>query len=295
MNLRLLSLNAGLLAIFGRAGPSPFVSQRRAQLPQELGKVGADIVLLQEVYGHTERQSVAEALAGPYPHAIHPRARRGWGFENGVMTLSRFPASGRTILFRDAPWDEALLDSKGFLHSTHLLEGGLNLHILNVHTTAGGLFHHPEDASIDRIRSRQIRQVLDEQVRLPSPVIVAGDMNAGPGVSESNFRQILDAGFVSIHDFMNGQSTHPTWDPLNALNSRGPHRGCPPQRIDHVFVRERDLDSSLIEPSSSLICLQDAIVAIHGRQNVTISDHYGIVVDLSVRTEVTSTSPSAAR
>lgn len=295
MNLRLLSLNAGLLAIFGRAVPSPFVSERRAQLPQEVATLGADIVLLQEVYGHTERRSVAEALAGLYPHAIYPRARRRWGFENGVMTLSRFPATGRTILFRNAPWDEALLDSKGFLHSTHQLESGLNLHILNVHTTAGGLFHHPEDASIDRIRSMQIRQILDEQARLPSPVIIAGDVNAGPGVSDSNFRQILDAGFVSIHDLVNGQSAQPTWDPLNALNSHGPHRGCPPQRIDHAFVRACDLDRALIEPISSLICLQDPVVAVHGRQNVTISDHYGIVVELSVRTAAASDSPSAAR
>jgi endonuclease/exonuclease/phosphatase (EEP) superfamily protein YafD len=202
MNVRLLSLNAGLLTILGRSRPSPFVKERRAQLPMEIRKVDADVVLLQEVYGQAERRAVAEALNSTYPNAIFPRARRGIGQENGVLTLSRFPASGRTILFRDNPWDESLLDSKGFLSSTHLLEEGLNLHILNAHTTAGGFFHRPEDPGIDQIRSLQIAQILDEQSRMSSPVVIAGDLNAGPGVSEVNFRQVLDAGFVSIHDHL---------------------------------------------------------------------------------------------
>lgn len=295
MNLRLLSLNAGLLTMLGRSIPSPFVGERLAQLPQEIRKTGADVVLLQEVYGDAARRSVANALLDLYPHGIYPRKRRRWGLENGVMTLSSYPASGRTILFRDAPLDESFLDSKGFLHSSHQLEDGVTLHILNAHTTAGGLFHHPEDPRTDRIRRRQIRQILDENDKLSSPVIIAGDINAGPGVSETNFRQILDAGFVSIHDLMNGVSVQPTWDPLNALNSGGPHRNCPPQRIDHIFVRAQDLNCALIEPISSQICLQDPVVSVNGKQRVSISDHYGLIVELSVRAAVGSVAASNVR
>ncbi|MGA2886716.1 MAG: endonuclease/exonuclease/phosphatase family protein [Terracidiphilus sp.] len=265
--------------------PSPFVKERRACLPEEIHETQADIVLLQEVYGDSDRRQLAKSLSDLYPYGLYPRKRRHWGFENGIMTLSRFPASGETFLFHDAPVDESLLDSKGFLHSTHVLAQGHNLHILNTHTTAGGMFHHPESNRMDIVRSLQIRQMLDEQLRLPSPVILAGDLNAGPGVSETNFRQILDAGFVSIHDLVNGGLAQPTWDPLNPLNSRGPHRHCPPQRIDHVFVRAQDLNSKIIEPISSRICLQDPVVPVNGSQRVTISDHYGIMVELSFRLE----------
>jgi endonuclease/exonuclease/phosphatase family metal-dependent hydrolase len=295
MIFRILSLNAGLLTILGRSIPSPFVGERLAQLPDQIRNTGADVVLLQEVYGDAARRGIASVLLDLYPHGLYPRERRLLGLQNGVMTLSRFPASGRTILFHDAPLDESLLDSKGFLHSTHLLDDGLKLHILNAHTTAGGLFHHPENPRVNRIRSLQIRQMLCTQAGLPSPVVIAGDMNAGPGVSETNFRQVLDAGFVSIHDLVNGDSAQPTWDPLNPLNSRGPHRNCPPQRIDHVFVRAQDLDSALLEPISSRICLQDAVVSVNGNQRVSISDHYGIIVELSVRTVAGSVAASNPR
>jgi endonuclease/exonuclease/phosphatase family metal-dependent hydrolase len=293
MRLRLLTFNAGLLKIFGRSAPVPYVPERLAHLPAEIRKLDADIVLLQEVYGESTRRAVAEALKDVYPYADLPYAKRRFGLANGLMTLSRFPATHVITLFRDASPDEGWLDSKGFLATTHSLPTGEKLTCVNVHTTAGGIFAHPESGQIDRIRALQIEQILDHRQELDSLLLVAGDLNAGPGVSESNFRQMLHAGFVSLHDFLHGEISQPTWDPLNPLNIKGPHKHCPPQRIDHVFVHGNDIGNAAITPVSSEICLQAAVVPVAAKEYVSISDHYGLLVEFEICFTAGSTVPSA--
>lgn len=288
MRLRLLTFNAGLLKMFGRSVPAPYVPERLARLPQEIRRLDADIVLLQELYGQRARHRVAHALKDLYPHASFPHMRRRFFLANGLMTLSRYPASGAITLFRDAPADEAWLDSKGLLATTHSLPTGAELLCMNIHTTAGGLFHHPESAYIDGIRARQIDQILGYEQDSKTAVVLAGDLNAGPGVSESNFRQILSSGFVSLHDFLHGEVPEPTWDPSNPLNSGGPHKHCPPQRIDHVFLRAKDIESAHVTPLSSEICLRDPVVSIGNGRKVSVSDHYGLFTELEIA------SPAAA-
>ena len=288
MRVRLLTFNAGLLKMFGRSVPTPYVPERLAHLPAEVRSLHADIVLLQEVYGEATRRGVVEALRDVYPYASVPYIRRRFGLANGLMTLSRFPTTSASTLFRDAPVDEAWLDSKGLLTTTHALPNGEELHCVNLHTTAGGLFSHPESGKIDFIRALQVEQVLEHQRNLNSLVLIAGDLNAGPSVSDSNFRQILNAGFVSLHDFLHGEILEPTWDPSNPLNIDGPHKHCPPQRIDHVFARKKDIEGARVAPISSEICLKDAIVPAAAKQKVSLSDHYGLLTEL----EIGSTSGS---
>jgi endonuclease/exonuclease/phosphatase family metal-dependent hydrolase len=280
MKLRILSLNAGLLKLLGRSVPVPFVEERGAALPVELRKAGCDIVLLQEVYEHSTRRWLAESLQDIYPFAIYPRKKRNFGLENGLMTFSRFPASGDLELFRDASLDEALFDSKGFLMAHHQIAKNVTFNTVNLHTTAGGMFRLPEHQSIDLIRSRQIKQMLNRARNLSPPLVVAGDLNAGPGVSEKNFQQMMMAGFLSIHDLINGPTSEATWDPNNPLNSHGPHKACPPQRIDHFFVKSAELDENRIRAVSSTICLKESVVPISGKEAVTLSDHFGICVQI---------------
>lgn len=294
MKVRLLSLNAGLLQLLGRSTPAPYVPERLIALPAELRKMKADVVVLQEVYGSSRRRWLAEALKDIYPFAIYPRKRRFLGLENGLMTLSRYPASGYLELFADAPIDEALFDSKGLLVTGHQLPKALSLNIVNLHTTAGGMLQLPEHESINLIRSRQVTQILVRTASLSSPVIIVGDLNAGPGVSEINFRQVTEAGFVSAHDFIHGQSSEATWDPANPLNANGPHKVCPPQRIDHFFIRGTDLAENRLKPLSSTICLKDSVVPIPGRTAVTVSDHFGLFVEIEVSVELSGLGGSTS-
>jgi endonuclease/exonuclease/phosphatase family metal-dependent hydrolase len=282
VRLRILSLNAGLLKLFGRSVPAPFVRERVAALPAGLRKTESDIVLLQEVYGNSTRRWLAESLKDIYPFAIYPRKKRNLGLENGLMTLSCCPASGDLELFADAPLDETLFDSKGFLVSSHQIAKDVTLNIVNLHTTAGGMFRLPEHSAIDQIRSQQIKQLLNRALSLSSPLVVAGDLNAGPDVSERNFEQMMAAGFLSIHDLIHGQTSEATWDPKNPLNSHGPHKICPPQRIDHFFVKSTELGEKRIRAVSSTICLKEPVVHIPGKKAVTVSDHFGICVEIDV-------------
>jgi endonuclease/exonuclease/phosphatase family metal-dependent hydrolase len=295
MRLRILSLNAGLLELFGRSLPVPFVPERLAALPEHVRKTGCDIALFQEVYNNPRRRWLAESLKDIYPFAIYPRKKRYFGLENGLMTLSRFPASGDLELFADAPLDETLFDSKGMLVTKHQISKNIALNIVNLHTTAGGMFRLPEHQATDCIRSRQIRQILDRARTLGSPLVVAGDLNAGPGVSEDNFRQMVEAGFVSLHDLLHGQTSEVTWDPENPLNSSGPHKACPPQRIDHFFVKSMELAQNHFKPVSSTICLKEPAVQIQGKMPFTVSDHFGICVEIDFSTEAPSCRGSTGK
>ncbi|MGB6687505.1 MAG: endonuclease/exonuclease/phosphatase family protein [Terracidiphilus sp.] len=257
-------------------------------MPRQLRKLECDIVLLQEIYGYRNRHWLAESLKDVYPHAIYPRMKRNFGLENGLMAFSRYFASGNVELFRDTPRHEALFDSKGMLITQHRLSEEDVLTAVNFHTTAGGVFKHPEDRRTEGIRARQIAQVLDCASRLSSPLIVAGDLNAGPGVSEVNFRQILNAGFVSLHDLLHSQSPDVTWDPRNSLNVDGPHKTSPPQRIDHVFIRSEDWRENRVRPLSSAICLLEPVVQVESGTVVTVSDHFGICVEIDVSREALS-------
>jgi endonuclease/exonuclease/phosphatase family metal-dependent hydrolase len=285
MKLRILSLNVGLLKLLGRSLPAPFVAERLAALPGQLRNLECDLVLLQEIYGHTTRHWLAKSLRDVFPYAIYPEKKRHWGLANGLMVLSRYDASGEVELFRDTPLDEVLFDSKGMMITRHQLPGDVALSIVNFHTTAGGVLRHPEDQQIDGIRGLQIEQILARVSSSDSPLIIAGDLNAGPGVSEGNFRQILNAGFVSVHDLLHDGTPEVTWDPKNILNATGPHKHCPPQRIDHIFIRTEDLLQNSIRPLASSICLQTPVVRIKGGDLVTVSDHFGICIEIVVSSE----------
>jgi endonuclease/exonuclease/phosphatase family metal-dependent hydrolase len=276
-------LNAGLLsALGGRLEFAPFVAERLAALPAALRRLDADIVALQEVYRQQHREFILAELRDVFPHFAYRRERHNRGIENGLMTLSRTPAIGSLTLFHDATIDEKLLDNKGALLCRIELKGGGSLILINLHTTAGSFLLHPEAPKTNRIRSRQIAQMLALAASEAGVTILAGDFNAGPGVSEENFRQVLAAEFESAYDLTHPPDQVYTWDPANRLNSSGPHRSSPPQRIDHVFIRKSDLAGGRIGLLRCEVCCVEAIVPTPQGEQVTVSDHYGLQVDLEV-------------
>jgi endonuclease/exonuclease/phosphatase family metal-dependent hydrolase len=155
--------------------------------------------------------------------------------------------------------------------------------VFNANTTAGGLFNHPESKRMNQIRARQLDQLLRVAGRARDSVeLILGDMNAGPGVSEENYLQILEAGWVDIHRFLNPETQEVTWDPMNPLNRKGPHRRCPPQRIDHVFARKEDIDRGVVVPTRSEIIFCDPIVRLPEGPYVPVSDHFGLRIEMDI-------------
>jgi endonuclease/exonuclease/phosphatase family metal-dependent hydrolase len=286
--LSLLTLNCGLLRIgaLGRTllQPAPFIAERLAALPAALRTVDADIVALQEIYKVAHKKAVARALADRWPHAAFPRGRPLYKLDSGLLVLSRFPiTAGSFHAFKAAPRDEKAFVHRGVFDTAHEVPGLGTLRLLSFHTTAGGTRHDPESAEADAIRARQIDAILDRADGTPDmPVILIGDLNAGPPVSMENYRQVLARGYADL--FVEGAgeaaaASAVTWDSQQPLNRRGPHAHQRPQRIDHIFLKRPWLERWRV--AEARLVLTEPTVPLPGGERVTVADHYGVLVRLA--------------
>jgi endonuclease/exonuclease/phosphatase family metal-dependent hydrolase len=277
--ISLLTFNAGLLSAFGGLlEPAPFVRERLASLPQALADFGADFVLLQEVYDGTTVRSLARGLRSFYPYVATPWKSRRFSLGSGLMVLAREPVTTEFHPFRAGVWEERMLADRGYL-VIHTL---FDLTILNFHATAGGVLRKPQSPITERTRGRQIDEMLAGMSRIETPIIVAGDLNAGPNASAINYHSLEAGSLVDAYALLNPDANEPTWDPTNSLNAGGPHTSSPPQRCDHIFVRHRDLNQRRLEILRTDVVLTEKIVpTLSG--NVTLSDHYGVSATFRIR------------
>jgi endonuclease/exonuclease/phosphatase family metal-dependent hydrolase len=286
--LSLLTLNCGLLRIgaLGRAllQPAPFIAERLAALPDALRSVDADIIALQEIYRRAHKRAVMVALADRWPHAVFPGGRPLHKIDSGLLVLSRVPISKAAFHpFAAAPRDEKAFVHRGFFDTLHDVAGLGRVRLLSFHTTAGGTRHDPESAAADAFRARQIDAILDYADRAAdTPTVLIGDLNAGPPVSMGNYDQVIARGYVDL--FANGAgaaaaASAATWDSQQPLNRRGPHAHQRPQRIDHVFLKERWLEAWRV--AEARLVLTEPTVAVSGGERVTVADHYGVYVKLA--------------
>jgi endonuclease/exonuclease/phosphatase family metal-dependent hydrolase len=228
---------------------------------------------------------VAAALADRWPHAASP-GRKPLTLDSGLLVLSRHPITAASFRrFEAAPRDERRFVNRGFYATLHDVAGFGPVRLLSYHTTAGGLHHDPEAEFTDMVRGRQIAAILDHAARDPdTPHLLAGDLNAGPPVSMRNYRQVLDQGYADLYVEAHGEAEAAravTWDSQQPLNRRGPHAHQRPQRIDHVFLHRRWLDRMAVAAAG--IVLTEADVPVAGGASVTVSDHYGVFVRLTLK------------
>ena len=85
--------------------------------------------------------------------------------------------------------------------------------IITTHTTAGGLFRHPESRKTNTIRERHIYQILNAlgEERIS---IIAEDINAGPNVSQCNYNLFKQYGLKDSY-FEHNPKLDYTWVPTN--------------------------------------------------------------------------------
>lgn len=280
VDLGFLSYNAGLLRIARAYEPVPHVGPRLAMLPTAILGVEADVVALQEVYEHRQREHLAAGLGHVYPHRAYVPGSRV-RYDSGLVTFARHPHRSRLVRFTRGALNERVFGWKSVLVSELDVEGVGAVTVLNLHATSGGIFTPPDHPEIIVERDHQIRQVIDVAASAPGVVVMLGDFNAGPGAAEENYRSVLRAGFVDVYGHLTPEASEPTWDPRNELNVGGLHSALPPQRIDHVFVRARDLDAARVTPIEARVVLTERCVRLSNAESVTPSDHYGIFARLS--------------
>lgn len=307
--MKIVTLNAGLLSLrlpFGlsKIEPAAWVEERLAAIPSVLAELDADVVCLQEIYSQTHKKYIAQALAKVLPYAAYNQnAQLLRVLPDSLMVLSRYPMiSEKFIRFRAGRWDEKLLDTKGFL-SVDIPTSPLgSMRLVNAHTTAG-LLEHPEHPRIDAVRKLQLEQLAlyAGQTNKDQKSLIIGDLNCGPAVSDSdqiitplqlkgglciepservsaaNYQLLNTLGWRDSYRTL-ALKEQATWHPMrNPLNAGGDHasRGCPPQRIDHVWLRPEEL-----RPIDGSVCFTEGSVTLPDGRCLPLSDHYGYWVNL---------------
>lgn len=269
--LTIVSFNAGLLNLsvcgWTILEPAAHIEERLTMIPNALKSLDADIILLQEVYKKNHGERIQRELGLPY--AIGTRDH--FPMRSGLLFLSKHPITeGGFTPFKTRLIEDRVAD-KGMITARIKTPIG-DVAIANVHPTAGGL--HPEAPKAERVRSNQLKQATDELERPGTEYsirVLGGDFNAGPEASKGNFRELLEKGYRD--SFRNQESQRFSWDPNNPLNANGPHAHCPPQRCDHILVRDA------IVRAESKIVLTDPIVPVPSG-TCTLSDHYGVLATI---------------
>ena len=278
--LSILSINAAIqdvrICAISFYRPLDHIQPRLEKLAEGIRKLEPDIVVLQELFHYRFQKQFYDRLADIYPHAAGfarrgPKLRLG----NELITLSKYPlANSRFIRFRETALEESLFTNKGiYTMDIDIPAAGL-FHLTNFHMTAGGLWNHPEDNNMEKIRASQIDQLI-ESVPDNIPAILAGDLNSGPSSSPGNYARMLSAGFIDT--FVEAGAEGMSWDPSNPLVAHHSENHLPPQRVDHVFINPAAQDR--IQPETARIVLDNRCVTLANGLEIPVSDHYGVLVE----------------
>lgn len=285
MGLTVGTWNVGLLQVGPARRPlfqfAPHVDARSAVQAELILQAGFDVLAIQECFGAGRRTRLGDELAGHLGVAATSPASRLRPLDAGLLVASRLESRAPSL----APLGERLFDEALFARpSLQRVEirtpGGRWVAVYNTHTTAGGLFSHPESRRAERVRAAQFRQIIARAIADPLPTIVCGDINAGPLVSPSNFALFSDAGFLdAVGAAASPETPQATWEQRNPLNIDSPHATSPDQRIDHVLLSPATRRILTPERSQRLF---DAPMLLPGlEREITASDHYAMAVTFS--------------
>jgi endonuclease/exonuclease/phosphatase family metal-dependent hydrolase len=258
-------------------------ARRTALWNQELRRLEPDLVAFQEVCYPSERDHLAELIAGTGLHAAHqadlldylpPHADR----YGGTAVATRWPHRVREVL------DHRPTDAEG-LHWWTLAVSvpvpGLGELLFIAPTTPWRL-----DAEASRERQAVEITELDARHRATLPTVIAGDLNAAPQAASIRYLsglQSLNQHSAHYHDAwaVAGDGPGHTWTVDNpAAAAEIDHLIGQPQhrrRIDYVFV-----GSAHAHPLARARIVAARLVGDHPVDGIWLSDHAGVVVDLDV-------------
>jgi len=203
--------------------PSWMTCARRGRYPEianELKRLDADIVLLQEAWTAKSRRSAP--VGGPWSIA---RAAKQHSFfqQCGLLTLSKFPiVDGKFFPFSKGMIPDSFVN-KGMLKVTVQLPDGTLLNIWNVHLQDGGppfIRHSQIGEVIARVQAADDHQIAD---------LVGGDFNVSP---DSELWTDLENALGPSMDEIAGTGPFVTFD---ALSQKPGHD----EKLDYIFLRQR--------------------------------------------------------
>ena len=282
--LSILTINAAIqdvrICSISFYRPLDHIGPRLEKLAEEIRNLAPDIVVLQELFHREYQEQFYNLISDIYPFSAGfarrgPKLRLG----NELITVSKFPLTNcRFMRFRETALEEQLFTNKGIFTMQVDIPGAGKFQLINFHMTAGGLWNHPEDTSMERIRTSQIIQLV-EAVSENMPAILAGDLNSGPASSPENYARILSAGFIDT--FVEAGAEGMSWDPSNPLVAHHSENHLPPQRVDHVFINPAARDQ--VRPDTARIVLDTRCITLSSGLEIPVSDHYGVLVEFRGR------------
>jgi len=283
--LKIITLNCGLLDfdVFGLPiFSNPQYSHKRVHyISNSIRNQNADIIALQECFNIKYTKFIIDQLKDLYPYNVFYNTETLTKLTNGLVFLSKYQiVESQFIEFNVHASLEAIFATKGFLKCCINIPNIGKINFINLHTTSFG--DPPEDN--DEIMSYN-KQVLNEQLKQIlnyscEKTIILGDFNCGPNNSTINYNFLLNTDFIdtigTLNEFKNLDLY--TWSPDSILTKNGPHSHYSRSRIDHIFINKYLFNYAKI--SNGKIVFTEEIVPINDKQLSTISDHFGIFIEL---------------
>ena len=268
--LKILTYNCGLLTVqvcgLSAFSNPAFGRERFPCVLRNLKCCDVDIIILQEIYSLQHIHEAIECMAVHFPfHAFHFTGTI-FRLNNGLLVLSKYEISNSNFhKYYNVALIERIFACKGFMECEFATPCGAVV-IVNHHTTAGG----PEKCREQELEQSNI--LLQQHLADGKIVFMAGDINAGPSLSKSNFDYLLSRGWVDSWLEANDCEGF-TWDNKNVLNSSNVHASSPSCRVDHIMPHKNCAVRVL---SASLEFTKSDVETEIG--STTASDHYGVVV-----------------
>jgi endonuclease/exonuclease/phosphatase family metal-dependent hydrolase len=237
----------------------PTLRRNLAAIAAVLGRERPDLVALQEADGPSawsggfDHVETLARLAG-FEHAFrgehNPFSLGRLDLSSGTALLSRLPLEATSSLAFHQNWR----DTKGFVTATVAPDalGGLPIDVVSIHL----------DFLAERVRRRQVEQLVDRFAGSGRPLVVLGDFNCEWGERKRSLEMLQHE--LRLRPFEQGAAaTFPAWRPM--------------ARLDWIlispeleFVRYRTLADRL-------------------------SDHLGVIAEMRLRGDAVAASDAAPR
>lgn len=311
--LKIVTYNTWLLDLPFNMG-SRDIAARLNIIPQELAKLDADIIALQEVWSPRARQKLAsEFYKKGYLYSQEESLPanwllRGW-LGNGLLVVSKYPLAHisnqneRVLSFSTFTRPDEYFAGKGAVHMRVQIPDFGEISFYNTHL--GAVSFNPKaqafDSSHEQSRRQQSRELIEfiRKTHEERPIILAGDFNA-------HFKTYHQGGYTEEYGEDYKSITCTTGAADNCLNLLDSYKSlntdakvkataspltnqyigasyfyknpAPEQVIDYIFVSS----SSAMKVQESKIVLTEKLKIPNRSGELPLSDHYGVLTELQL-------------
>ena len=270
MDVRIVTYNTGLLR-----GGVPYAAERVDLVADAVANIDADVISLQELWSDADRATVLDSATGRFPHRAEvdplPPLPGDWGLDGstGLAVLSRWPIIRSAVI----PLESSIV--RRAILDVQIATPARAVRVLATHLTAflRSVMHHNGEGGWAAEHLAQCELVADLIESSRGPIVLAGDLNCGPG--RGGVPELPES-----YDVLRGAFEHSPYadDPLSGCTwcSENPLVYEEADTIlDHIMV-------SGLRPTRPrrILTARVEIPIGAGIVEAQVADHYGVSLDL---------------